>query len=185
MDLLDALTLTDLEFRGRLTAVSAEMWTASTPCPDWDVHYLVAHVVGGNRFAALILGGLTTDEAMLSVMSSPQLGADPVDAWVETAAAQRDAFADNRDGSTLVDHPLGRITVDQFLGFRVFDIAVHAWDLARAIGAEEDLRPDLVDRVLTIVADGPPGMGFGIEPLGKATSSSTAQERLLDSAGRA
>jgi hypothetical protein len=52
------------------------MWSLDTPCSEWDVHYLVAHVVGGNRFAASVLAGMTASDAMEQVMSAPQLGAD-------------------------------------------------------------------------------------------------------------
>ena len=60
MDLLDGLDLAVAEFRRRLVEVDAESWTRPTPCDGWDVRYLVAHVVGGNRFAQLVLDGATT-----------------------------------------------------------------------------------------------------------------------------
>ena len=54
-DSLAALDLASVAFRDHLAAVMGEDWTAATPCTDWDVHYLVAHVVGGNRFASMVL----------------------------------------------------------------------------------------------------------------------------------
>ncbi len=74
MDLLDALGAATEEFGKRLAFVHGEAWSASTPCPEWDVKSLVAHVIGGNRFAISILGGLSASEAIKLVMSSPQLG---------------------------------------------------------------------------------------------------------------
>ena len=68
------------------------MWTLATPCPEWDVRYLAAHVVGGNRFATSILSGLSAAEAIEQVMSSPQLGDDAMGAWRATSQAQTSAF---------------------------------------------------------------------------------------------
>ncbi|MFN0089291.1 MAG: hypothetical protein ACKVWR_03330 [Acidimicrobiales bacterium] len=48
-----------------------------------------------------------------------------------------------------------------FLELRVFDIALHAWDLARSIGVDDLLAPDLVDAVLGVVESRPAGMGSG------------------------
>ena len=64
------------EFRHRLVLVGPSDWARSTPCPDWNVRYLVAHVVGGNRFAVSILGGMDAGDAIDEVMSAPQLGDD-------------------------------------------------------------------------------------------------------------
>ena len=44
---LAALDSAVTAFRQQLVAVEKDDWTASTPCPEWDVRYLVAHVVGG------------------------------------------------------------------------------------------------------------------------------------------
>lgn len=184
MELLAALDAATDEFRDRLVLVGPSDWARSTPCPDWDVQYLTAHVVGGNRFAVSILGGMSASGALEEVMATPQLADDALSGWDTTSAAQLVAF---RAGGALerrVDHPLGDITGREFLEFRVFDIAIHAWDLARALGADEQLGPELVDAVLAIVERGPTGMGFGISPLRIADASSPAQVRLLDLAGR-
>ena len=184
MTLLDALDAATEEVRRRLLLVGRSDWTRSTPCPDWDVRYLVAHVVGGNRFAVSILGGVHADDAIDEVMSAPQLGDNPLEAWDTTAAAQSMAFRDDGALERRVDHPLGQITGREFLEFRVFDLTLHAWDLARAIGADDQIEPDLVHVVLDIVENGPPGMGFGVTPLGLASGDPSPQLRLLDLTGR-
>ena len=70
MDLLDALDVATAEFRSRLATVDAAQWGAPTPCDEWDVRFLVAHVVGGHQFAALVLDGSTASDAFGVVMSS-------------------------------------------------------------------------------------------------------------------
>ena len=94
LDLLNALDAATEEFGRRVALVGLDDWDRPTPCPDWDVHYLVAHVVGGNRFAVLILGGMDASDAVGEVMSMPQLGGDPLSAWASTSAAQMAAFRD-------------------------------------------------------------------------------------------
>jgi len=117
-------------------------------------------------------------------MSSPQLGDDAVAAWTSTCAAQAAAFHVDAALQQPIDHPLGEISGRQFLDLRVFDITLHAWDLARSIHEDERLDPDLVDVVLNIVENGPPGMGFGIAALSQVPVTASAQARLLDLTGR-
>lgn len=184
MDILSALDAATDEFGRRLRLVGEQMWVLPTPCSDWDVQYLTAHVIGGNRFAVHIIGGMTATEAIEQVMSSPQLGEDAVATWSSTWVAQAAAFHADGALQRLVDHPLGETSGRQFLEFRVFDTTLHAWDLARAINADERLDPDLVDVVLAIVENGPPGMGFGIAQIGRVPPSASAQALLLDLTGR-
>lgn len=184
MDRLSALDTATDEFGRRLRLVDEGSWALPTPCADWDVQYLVAHVIGGNRFAVHVLGGMSAMDAIEQVMSSPQLGDDAAMAWTSTCGDQRNAFNTDAVLDRRIDHPLGEITGSQFLEFRVFDITLHAWDLARSIGADDQLDSELVDVVLNIVRNGPPGMGFGITPLGQVTEPATPQATLLDLTGR-
>jgi uncharacterized protein (TIGR03086 family) len=184
VDLLKALDAATEEFSRRLALVHVGMLGRPTPCPDWNVQYLVAHVVGGNRFGELILDGMPSSKAIELVMSSPQLGDDIMAAWTVSSAAQSAAFRSSTGLTRRVDHPFGEITAREFLAFRVFDITLHTWDLARAIGGDEQLAPDLVDAIIAIVEQGPPGMGFGIAALGLAPSNASPQVRLLDMTGR-
>ena len=184
MDLLDGLDLAVAEFRRRLVEVDAESWGRPTPCDGWDVRYLVAHVVGGNRFAHLVLAGSTTQDAMEVVMGGDMLGSDPVAAYDEIATRQREAFRKAGALDTVIDHPAGAITGGQFLELRVFDVTVHAWDLARSIDGDEQLDAALATMVLDLVMAMPDGLGFGIEPLGDATVTDSPQVRLLDVSGR-
>jgi hypothetical protein len=67
---------------------------------------------------------------------------------------------------------------------RVFDVTVHAWDLARAAGGDERLDPELAQAVLDVVRALPDGPGFGIVPVGAAVDADPPQVRLLDLSGR-
>jgi uncharacterized protein (TIGR03086 family) len=184
---LDSLTALDsavTAFRRHLAFVAEDDWSAATPCPGWDVRYLVAHVVGGNRFACMVLDGQTAEQAMTAVMSARQLSADPTADFDDSVAAQRAVFCREGALAQIVGHPLGDLLGGRFLGMRVFDIAVHSWDLAVAIGRDGTLDEALTDSVLTIVRGEAPGMGFGIQPLGEAGPDADPMDQLLDLAGR-
>lgn len=184
MELLEALDAATDEFGRRLMLVAHDGWTRVTPCIGWNIQYLTAHVVGGNRFAVLILGGMCASDAIDDVMSASQLGDDALMAWTTTVAGQREAFRAVTALDRLVDHPLGEITGRAFLEFRIFDVTLHAWDLARSIGADDRLDADLVDVVLGIMEHGPARMGFGITALGEIDDTASPQARLLDLSGR-
>jgi len=138
MDLLDGLDVAVNEFRSRLAGVGRGDWQRATPCGEWDVRFLVAHVVGGHLFAAPVLSGMSADAAIGEVMAASLLGDDALGRHDELAEAQRDGF--RRPGALegAVDHPAGSTTGAAFLAMRVFDVAVHAWDLAVATGQSVD-----------------------------------------------
>lgn len=184
MELLDALDLAVAEFRRRLVDVPDGAWSRPTPCAGWDVRYLVAHVVGGSHFAVLVLDGASAEEAMGVVLRETSIGAQPIDDHDDIARRQRAAFRRTGALEALVDHPGGPITGREFLGMRVFDVAVHAWDLARAVDADDRLDPDLVQTVLDVLDAMPTGPGFGIVPIGVATGADSPQVQLLDRCGR-
>jgi uncharacterized protein (TIGR03086 family) len=184
VDLLDALDLAVAELRRRLVVVADDAWSNPTPCDDWDVRYLVAHVVGGHRFAALALDGWAVEAAIHEVMSENVLGARPVEDHDAAAVLQRLGFRRPGALTSVVDHPAGSITGSEFLAMRVFDVAVHTWDLARATDGDERLDPDLAQSVLDILTGMPAGAGFGIVPIGAATASDSPQVQVLDLSGR-
>ena len=76
MDELAALRLATDEFARRLAQVPPDGWGAPTPCPDWSVRDLCDHLVGGNRFTVLVLGGAEWRTAVREVRDGDFTG-DP------------------------------------------------------------------------------------------------------------
>ena len=68
----------------------------------------------------------------------------------------------------------------------VADLLIHGWDLARAIGADESLDPDLVTFALTLRDTFAAGRKRGsfAPPTGETPADSSAQARLLHLTGR-
>lgn len=173
--MLDALDAATDAFAGRLALVGDDDWSRPTPCDGWDVRYLVAHVVGGNRFAELVLSGVAGAEAMADVLSSSH----PGNRFAASAAAQRAGFV---SAGEVVDHVIGPMPTERFLELRVFDVTMHAWDLATAIGADAAIDGELAETVLPIASR--EHGAFGIEPLGRTGADATVEDRLLDVTGR-
>ncbi|HLN16329.1 MAG TPA: TIGR03086 family metal-binding protein [Acidimicrobiales bacterium] len=187
MEPLEYLALGADTFRARLVAVGPDQWDAPTPCTDWTVRDLVGHVVGGNRMAVALLGGASTAEAIASVQRD-HLGDDPVGNFDEAAAAQAAAFASPGALERVVHHPAGDVPGSRLLGFRLGDLTLHAWDLARATGGDETLDEALVEQVYLGLAPMAPFIAetgrFGEGPSGTVDEDAPTVVRLLDVAGR-
>lgn len=136
-------------YRGVLVQVRPEQLDGPTPCPDWAVRDLVAHVGVGNRWASLLLDGAEPGPAMGRARALARTG-DPVADFDADSAAQAAAFAEPDAPGRTVQHFLGPVPAPQFLGMRTGDVLIHAWDLARAIGADERFPEPLVRAGLAI-----------------------------------
>ena len=182
---LDLLSRTDDGFARRLALVRPGQWAAPTPCTQWDVRALVNHVVGANRRYTMLLHGATTDEVE-ATRAVDHLGDDPAASFAATAAELEAAFGEPGAMARTACHRAGGRTGAQLLAMRVLDIAVHTWDLARAIGAGESLDPDIVAFALTRqdTIDAGRQRGAFAPPPGTAPAGSSAQTRLLYLSGR-
>jgi uncharacterized protein (TIGR03086 family) len=117
-------------FGDKVLAVGPDQWARPTPCSEWDVRALVNHLVYENRWAVDLVAGATVAE-------------DPVSAWHESLAAARDALDQPGVLDRTVHLSYGDETATEYLTQLVTDLAVHGWDLARAIGADEQIDPEL------------------------------------------
>ena len=133
-----------MEFGTRPRLVRTEHWSLATPCQDWDVRELVNHVVGGALRYTMLLHGATSDE-VLATRAVDHLGGDPVGSFERRAREVTNAFREPDALSGTVHHPAGDRSGQDLLEMRITEFAVHAWDLARAIGADEQIDPVLVD----------------------------------------
>ena len=189
MELLEALDRAADGFSQRLRAAPDDAWTNPTPCTDWDVRALVAHVIGGNRLAVGILGGAPHEEVLGELQRlGVVVGDDIVGSYEQSAADQRAAFrrAGALDGT--VNHVIGDIPAPMLLGFRVADLLVHSWDLARGLGVDDTLDPEVVEVVWAFAAPMSRGMKasgrFGEGASGTVGDDTPLQDRVLDLHGR-
>ncbi len=174
-------------FRGVVALVADDQWSVPTPCDGWNVRQLVGHVAAGCQMAATLADGGTRQDA-ITTLGIDHLGDDPL-AAVDAALQRQQAAFERPDIETHVfQHPAGDMPGAQLLRFRISDLLVHQWDLARAIGADDTLDPMLVQEVLDAIAPMVPMMAttgvFGGGPSGEVTDDAAPQLRLLDAMGR-
>jgi nitrilase len=122
--------------------VGDDQWSAATPCDGWDVRALVNHVVAEDRWTVPLLDGAKVAEVG-DRFDGDVLGADPVGAC-EAATKEATAAAACTDPDRTVHLSFGDVGAREYLGQLFAEHLVHAWDLARGIGADEALPADLV-----------------------------------------
>jgi uncharacterized protein (TIGR03086 family) len=175
------------EVRRRLESVDADQWVLPTPCEGWLVVDLVQHMAVGATMSCQIVAGEPWRREAVSaeVSSAPDLKAE----WEWRTTEERAAFAAPGALDRTVAHPrVGAISCMQFLGMRVGDALLHSWDLARAIGADDELDTELVALVWAQMSAMAASLGtsgvFGSGPSGQVGEDAPLQARLLDLSGR-
>ena len=98
-------------------------WERRTPCAEWDARGVLEHVIGFHDVLLLRPLGLKPERPR----------DDPEARWQLTYDALASTFASGR--------------VAQLPAYRLMpnlsrDVLVHAWDLARAVGADDRLDPE-------------------------------------------
>jgi uncharacterized protein (TIGR03086 family) len=173
------------EFERVVRQLPVDSWDLPTPS-QISVRDLVEHVVVGNRFTSLLLGGVGREQAR-NMLTDDQLGDDPDAAVAESSRQQAEAFA-AAPPEQPVPGPNGDVPAEAFLRFRLVDLVVHAWDLLRAAGLDETLDPPVVaglSRVVEPHLDDMLAFGaYGEGPSDTLPPDASQQTRLLDWFGR-
>jgi uncharacterized protein (TIGR03086 family) len=156
------------------TEVSAQVtdddWDKPTTCEEWTVRDLVGHAMHWQAMGGGIVGA----------------GTAPGDDWATTEPRLSAALDDpsNLEGTA---EAMGGMPKQQVAGFLIGDLVIHAWDLARSIGADDTLPVGAVEATLMGLQRVPPetlrsSKMFG-EPVDVADDASP-QDRLLAFVGR-
>ncbi|AWS49126.1 TIGR03086 family protein [Streptosporangium sp. 'caverna'] len=192
--LIDRFVLSSTEFERKLQAVRSEQWTWPTPCTEWNVRHLVNHMTRGNlSYTHLLHGGTGAD--FLRLRDIDALGTDPVGAYTRSVQKCAEAFARPGALQRVLDYPLGQVTGQQALAVRTTDSTVHTWDLARALGVDDNLDISLVawiddhlDEIYDGLAETPTAAEtnhqFFAAPQDVLAHDASRQNRLLHRMGR-
>jgi len=176
------------EFDKRLRLVTDAQRTLPTPCGEFNVRDLVTHQIESMRSYTRLLEGATGE--------GPDTGdggdidsEDWVGVFNRDYRTMRDAFdAPGALERTVTHRMMGEIPATMLFDMRMTELAVHGWDLARAIGADDTLDPDVVAAIWAFckpMAEILPSTGaFGSGPSGNVPDSALGQTRLLDLLGR-
>jgi uncharacterized protein (TIGR03086 family) len=207
----------DLAFastRAILAQVQEGQLGAPTPCVSWDVRTLISHFIGTARWAASAVSATdeaatdeaATDEAATDEAATDEAATDEAgdaastgdygaadllasyDEAIETALA---AFGSAGVLEKTVSLPFGEFSGADLMGLTARDQFTHGWDLARAIGHDTDLDPELAGELLiqarteiTEAFRGPDGVAF-FGPAADAPASASPADRLAAFLGRA
>lgn len=154
-----------------LVAVHPDQLTHPTPCHDWNVGRLVAHVVATPRNFIKMANGEQVDWS-----------AEPEPVTSEWAATFRSAA----DDLIHLWHHRGDTADAGQVDWQTAEFAVHAWDLARATGQSLVLEEDVALRGLAFMSGALTpemrGNAFGAEVA--VPHDAPAYERLAAFAGR-
>lgn len=183
MDTLDLFRRAAAGFRSRLQHVSD--WTVPTPCTEWDARALVNHVVNEVRWVPPLVAGKSIADVGSS-LDGDLIGDDALASWDAAVAAVEDECGAPGAMERSVQLSSGDAPAGRYLAEVASDVAIHTWDLARAVGADERLDPDLVE--LADATFGPMlegGRAAGIfGPAVPVPDDADAQAKLLGNFGR-
>jgi len=132
------------EFDARVRAVGDDQWELPTPCSDWNVRQLVNHLVYEDRWTVPLMEG-STIAAVGDRYEGDLLGDDPKGAWAESCAEAVAAVQADGALERMVDLSSGPTPAGEYVSQLLADHLIHAWDLARAVGADDRLDPELVE----------------------------------------
>jgi uncharacterized protein (TIGR03086 family) len=137
MEPLDAHQRAQDTFAHVLINVTSDQLSSPTPCAEWDVRALIAHVAAGNQRVVERAGG-----------HAAPLPEDLGAAHRISAKAAQETFAEPQGLTRTYPLPIGEVPGAAFIELRTSDLLVHAWDLATATGQPTDLDPELAEYVL-------------------------------------
>ena len=187
MDSLDVLDRARAGFAATLDQVAPDQWDAPSGVGDWTVRTLADHVIGGDRMSTVILGGGSRADGVAE-FARAAADVDVVAAFAEASQAMAAAFAADGALDRTVAHPAMDMPGSQLLGFRTTEYGLHGWDLARAIGADDAIDPDVLqalwDLMEPLAAFLPATGMFGDGPSGTVPADAPLQLRVLDLSGR-
>jgi len=150
---LDLLATCYRDTAAVLAAIPDDKWDAPSPCTEWSVREVVAHLVEGLDFFATTVSG-----------ASAALAAVPLEAY--DAATSRCLAAFAAPGALAAEHPFpgGDQPGRAIATISLSETVVHGWDLATATGVPYEPNPDAV-ATLTAFAAGPKIEGLFADPV--------------------
>lgn len=130
-------------FDAQVKEVRPGDWDKPTPDDEWNVQDLVKHLIDEHLWMPPLLGGHDLGTAEKIVQGVTSTGDAAVD-WDNAVAGSRQALAEPDVLARTVSLSRGPTPADQYIMEMMFDAAVHAWDLGRALGNDVTLPDELV-----------------------------------------
>lgn len=146
-----------------LAGVRSDQLDQPTPCSEYDVRTLLGHLVAVlRRMEVVASGGSAFDvpEVLMDVAD---------DAWLARFQQERAGVEAAWDDDTILDRvlvlPFGELPGRVALSGYAMEFTAHGWDLAKAVGTDDLLDPELAETLLPTAqqmlgADGREGVPF-------------------------
>ena len=116
-----------------------------TPCGEWSVREVMNHITGGGElFAICAEQGAIPDEKLIELMTVDQLGDEPAANFDRAADHAFEAFNDPAALDRTISLPFGQMPGLAALNLAIFDLTVHAIDIAKATGQSPELDPEVL-----------------------------------------
>ncbi|MFI0710188.1 TIGR03086 family metal-binding protein [Streptomyces inhibens] len=173
-------------FGTRVHTIREDQWDDLTPCTEWSVRDLVNHLTAEQLWVPRLVRDGATLAEVGSDYDGDVLGDDPVAVWDRAAVAAVAAFSERGALSRTVQLSYGSSPADAYCTQMMADAVVHAWDLSRAIGADERLPGHLAEAALREVEPYAAGLGASglFAPAVEPPADADALTRLLCLLGR-
>ena len=137
-------------FAALVAGVGSEQWHDDTPCSEWDVRTLVHHLLSEQRWVPPMFEGLTIEQ--VGDRFEGDLMGDDASIWPGLlASSMEEAHAVVARPEALkrtVHLSFGDASGQEYVMQLTADLAIHAWDLARATGQDDALDPGTVALLL-------------------------------------
>jgi uncharacterized protein (TIGR03086 family) len=134
------------EFDIRVEQIKDDQWDKPTPCSEWSVRDLVHHLVYEDVWAPPLFEGQTIEQVG-DRFEGELLGDDPKKAWASARDATLAAVSKPGAMEDIVHLSSGEVPGAEYTIQLLNDHMIHAWDLARGIGADDKLDPELVELI--------------------------------------
>jgi len=160
-------------FDQRWQAVQQDQWQAQSNCDGWNVQELCDHAIGAQvAFAGPVVGAEIAQGA----------------SWPEVNAAISSALEQPGVLEGMIDHPaMGTVPKAMIFGIAATDMLIHSWDLARSIGADEQLPAEAVSACYSGLQMMPDEMRFAdgrFKPGTECADDADEQTKMIAFSGR-
>ena len=133
-------------FAALVAGVGPEQWHDGTPCSEWDVRMLVHHLLYEQRWVPPLFEGLTIEQ--VGDRFEGDLMGDDASGWPGLlVSSMEEAHATLVEPDALnrtVHLSFGDTSGQEYVTQLIADLAIHAWDLARATGQDDAIDPGAV-----------------------------------------
>lgn len=143
MDAVDALERSHTQLLGTVATVATDDLSSPSACDGWDLRSLLNHVLGAGWMFTLANRGESVPEDGGDLVGDDHVAACRALAEANLASWRADGALEGERA-----FPFGTFPAPMALLINVGEIAVHAWDLAKATGQDATIDPEVAELLL-------------------------------------